>query len=255
MLVALLAPLLAPYDPLQTGLAAPLSGFSAAHPLGTDALGRDVLSRLIWGARISFTVSVLSVLGGTGLGVVLGVAGGHIGGWFDLLTQRLVDSLLAIPTLVLALALSATIGGSMIGLAIVVAVTLIPLTARVIRADAWWCASCSMSTRRARSGCSEARVLVDICCPSVLPNVIVLATIDLGVVMILEASLSFLGLGIPAPSPLGPDAERRGHASISARRRCWRSCPAGISIAVLGVNLAGDSLRNLLDPRHRGRRD
>jgi peptide/nickel transport system permease protein len=256
VLLAVLAPVVAPYDPLQTGLAIPLGGPTPQHWLGTDSLGRDVLSRLIWGARISLTVSVLAVLSGTGLGVLIGLAGGYFGGWFDLLVQRVVDSLLAIPTLVLALALSATIGGSLTALAVVIAITLVPLTARVIRADTMVVHELQFIDAARSIGCGEVRMLLPHVLPSVLPNMIVLATLDLGVVMIVEASLSFLGIGVPAPAPSW------GQMLSGAATQYFRQAPLlailpglAISLAVLGVNLAGDTLRNLLDPRLRRRPD
>lgn len=255
-LVAVLAPVISPFDPLQTGLGAPLSGPNAAHWLGSDSLGRDVLSRLIWGARISLSVSVISVSTGLLAGGAIGVASGYFGGAVDLLVQRVVDSLLAVPTLVLALALSATIGGSLPALAAVIAVTLVPLTARVIRADTLVVREHQYVEAARAVGGSELRVLLRHVLPQLVPNVIVLATIDLGAVMIVEASLSFLGVGIPAPAPSW------GQMLSGAATQYFRQAPLlavvpglAISLAVLGFNMTGDTLRNLLDPRLRRRPD
>jgi peptide/nickel transport system permease protein len=254
VLVAVGAPWLAPYDPLETGLAVPLSGPTAGHLLGADALGRDVLSRLIWGARISLSVSLGAVTVATLLGVALGLLGGYVGGWPDLLIQRVVDVLLALPTLVLALALSATLGGSVLALTLIVAVTLVPLAARIVRADVLVAQQLQFVDAARSLGASEARVVRRHLLPAVLPSIVVLATIDLGVVMIVEASLSFLGVGVPAPAPSW------GQMLTGAATQYFRQAPLlailpglAISIVVLGVNLAGDGLRNLLDPRFRRR--
>jgi peptide/nickel transport system permease protein len=256
VLAALLAPAIAPFDPLQTGLGAPLSGPNAAHWLGSDALGRDVLSRLIWGARISLSVSAMSVSTGLLAGGALGIVSGYFGGTLDLVVQRVVDSLLAVPTLVLALALSATIGGSLPALAAVIAVTLVPLTARVIRAETLVVREQQYIEAARAVGGSELRVLLHHVLPQLVPHLIVLATIDLGAVMIVEASLSFLGVGIPAPEPSW------GQMLSGAATQYFRQAPLlavvpglALSLAVLGFNMTGDTLRNVLDPRLRRRLD
>ncbi|MCX6022060.1 MAG: ABC transporter permease [Chloroflexi bacterium] len=251
-LAALAAPVIAPYDPLQTGLTRPLSPPTAAHLLGADAVGRDVLSRIIWGARTSLLVGVASVALAVVFGSLLGLLSGYRGGAFDLIAQRVIDTLQAFPSLVLALALMATLGPSLLNLIIAIVVTLIPLKARIIRGQVLALREQQYVEAARALGAGSARMLWRHILPGVLPTIIVIASIDLGQVIIIEASLSFLGLGATPPTPSW------GQMLSGSAARYFRDAPLlaiflglAISLTVLSINFLGDALRDVLDPRLR----
>jgi peptide/nickel transport system permease protein len=254
VLVALSAPWLAPHDPYQTNVA-----FKYAEPgsellLGGDQLGRDVLSRLIYGAQISLWVGLLSVLIGITAGTLLGIASAYIGGIVDLLVQRMVDALMAFPPIILALGLMAARGASETNVIIALVAILLPGATRVVRSQALSIKELDYTLAARAIGARPGRIMVRHILPNVMATFIVLSTISLGFAIIIEASLSFLGVGIPPDVPTWGGMLTLG-ASRYINIAPWLAIFPGVAIAlvVFAVNLLGDSLRDVLDPRLRGR--
>src|ERR1051326_731393 len=235
---AIFAPLITAYDPLTTDSAVSLARPGAAHWLGCDFMGRDVYSRIVYGARISLAVGIGSTLLVSVLGILIGLASGYLGGWVDLLAQRLVDILQALPLLVLALVMAASLGPSLENVIIAIAIPLIPYVARGGGSNT--------------VGMSELRIAIKHVLPNTLAPLIVLATAQLGSAILVEASLSFLGLGIPEPYPSWGRMLSESAAEY-VRTAPWLVIFPGvaISLVVFGTNLLGDALRDVLDPRLR----
>jgi peptide/nickel transport system permease protein len=252
VVAALFADLITVYDPLSTNAPLSLARPSAAHWLGADFLGRDIYSRIIYGARISLAVGLGSTLLGSLLGVALGLASGYLGGWFDLAVQRLVDILQALPLLVLALVMAASLGASLTNTVIAIAIPLIPYVARVIRANTLALRELPFVEAARAVGLSELRIALRHVLPNTLAPLIVLATAQLGSAILTEASLSFLGLGVPEPYPSWGRMLSESAAEY-VRTAPWLVVFPGlaISLVVFGTNLLGDALRDLLDPRQR----
>lgn len=257
VILALLAPVIAPHDPVNQNLAMSLkppfwgTNGDISYPLGTDQFGRDVFSRLIFGARISLFVAVMAALTGAVVGVLAGLVAGYFGGWLDALVMRLVDLNLAFPLVLLALAIVAILGPNLRNLILVMAITAWMIYARVVRG-----VTLSMRTEEfvqsARaSGASDARILLRHLLPNILPPVIVIWTLEVARIILLESALSFLGLGVPPPTPTWGRmlAEGRDYLTVAG----WISVFPGLAImlTVLGINFLGDGARDLLDPRLR----
>jgi peptide/nickel transport system permease protein len=254
ILVAVFAPWLAPRDPY-----APHVAFQYAPPggeflLGGDQLGRDVLSRLIYGARISLRVGVFSVLIGITAGTLLGIASAYIGGKVDLVIQRLVDALMAFPPIILALGLMAARGASENNVIIALVAILLPGATRVVRSQTLSIKELDYTLAARAIGAGPGRIMIRHILPNVMANFIVLSTISLGFAIIIEASLSFLGVGISPDIPTWGGMLTLG-ASKYINLAPWLAVFPGIAIAVVvfSVNLLGDALRDVLDPKLRGR--
>ncbi len=253
VLAALLADFIGRYDPLSVNSLQRLAPPSAQHWLGTDSFGRDVWSRIIHGARISLAVGVGSTLLGSSIGVIVGLASGYLSGWVDLVFQRITDVLQALPLLVLALVMTAALGPSLPNVIIAIAIPLIPTVARVIRANTLALREQPFVEAAKSIGMSETRIALRHVLPNTLAPLIVLATAQLGSTILTEASLSFLGLGIPEPYPSWGRMLSESAAEY-VRTAPWLVIFPGvaISLAVFGTNLFGDALRDILDPRQRG---
>jgi peptide/nickel transport system permease protein len=249
---AAFAPLITAYDPLTTNAAVSLARPGAAHWLGCDFMGRDVYSRIVYGARISLAVGIGSTLLGSVLGILIGLPSGYLGGWVDLLAQRLVDILQALPLLVLALVMAAALGPSLENVIIAIAIPLIPYVARVVRSNTLVLRELPFVEAAKAVGMSELRIAVRHVLPNTMAPLIVLATAQLGSAILTEASLSFLGLGIPEPYPSWGRMLSESAAEY-VRTAPWLVIFPGIAISlvVFGTNLLGDALRDLLDPRLR----
>jgi peptide/nickel transport system permease protein len=254
ILVAVFAPWLAPRDPY-----APHVAFQYAPPggeflLGGDQLGRDVLSRLIYGARISLRVGVFSVLIGITAGTLLGIASAYIGGKIDLVIQRLVDALMAFPPIILALGLMAARGASENNVIIALVAILLPGATRVVRSQTLSIKELDYTLAARAIGAGPGRIMIRHILPNVMANFIVLSTISLGFAIIIEASLSFLGVGISPDIPTWGGMLTLG-ASKYVNIAPWLAIFPGIAIAVVvfSVNLLGDALRDVMDPKLRGR--
>jgi peptide/nickel transport system permease protein len=255
IMVALFAPLLAPYDPYELRVTHMFTPPGSEFWLGTDEYGRDLLSRLLYGARISLYIGLLAVGLGTTSGALVGLVSGYCGGRTDFVLQRLMDWLLAFPTLVLALAIVAALGQSTANVILAVAVVIVPTAARVIRATVLTVREQLFVEAGRAIGCSDGRLLFRHILPNCLPSYLILASAGLGNAILAEAALSFLGLGTPPPEPSW-GTMLSGAAQQYVWRAPWMAIfpGAAISLAVFGFNLFGDALRDVLDPRLRGSR-
>jgi peptide/nickel transport system permease protein len=253
--VAVLAPWIAPSDPNVVAadrLFAPPGTVVAGqwYLLGTDNFGRDVLSRIIWGARISLAVGLLAVAFGSVVGGLLGISSGFFGGRFDLLAQRCVDALQSLPGFILALAIVTMLGPSIVNVTIAIAVGMIPTQARVMRSAALDVRGKVFVEAARAIGCSDTRLLFNHVLPNCVTPFIVLISAELGGAILAEASLSFLGLGVPPPASSW-GAMLSGGVQQFAQRAPWMAIFPGlaISLGVVACNLLGDSLRDVLDPK------
>jgi peptide/nickel transport system permease protein len=252
VLAAIFAPFLTVYDPLTTNAAASLAKPSATHWLGCDFMGRDVYSRIIYGARISLAVSLGSMLLGSSIGVTLGLLSGYLLGWFDLITQRILEMMQSLPLLVMAIIMAAALGPSLHNTILAIAIPLVPYVARVIRANTLSLREQPFVEAAKAIGMSEKRIALRHILPNTLAPLIVLATAQLGSTILTESSLSFLGLGVPEPHPSWGRMLSESAAEY-VRTAPWLVIFPGLAISfvVFGTNLLGDALRDLLDPRQR----
>jgi peptide/nickel transport system permease protein len=253
VLSALFADLICRYDPLTVDSAHALARPDFRHWMGTDSFGRDVWSRIIHGARISLAVGIGSTTLGGIFGIAIGLASGYLSGWVDLVFQRITDILQALPLLVLALVMTAALGPSLPNVIIAIALPLVPVVSRVVRANTLALREQPFVEAAKSIGMSETRIALRHVLPNTLAPLIVLATAQLGSTILTEAALSFLGLGIPEPYPSWGRMLSESAAEY-VRTAPWLVIFPGIaiSLAVFGTNLFGDALRDILDPRQRG---
>ena len=252
LLVAALAPHITWYDPLSTNPQISLAAPSTDHPMGADFMGRDLFSRVVFGARTSLVVAFGATILGVLLGVLIGLTSGYLGGTVDLVMQRFIDMLQALPTLILAMAMAAALGPSLTNTMIAIAIPKLPSIARVIRANTLSLREMPFVEAARAMGMSEMRIALRHILPNTLAPLIVLATAGLGSAILVEASLSFLGLGVPEPHPSWGRMLSESAAEY-ARTAPWLVIFPGLAItaAVFGTNLLGDALRDILDPRQR----
>ena len=252
--IAIFAPLLAPQDPYHVDPVenryAPPGGELI---LGGDEVGRDVLSRIIYGTRLALHVGIFSVTLGIAIGAFLGISSAYFGGKFDLVIQRIVDTLMAFPGLILALAIMAVLGTGVYNVIVALIIVFVPGVTRIIRSQALSIKEMDYVTAARALGCGASRIMLRHILPNTFASLIVLSTITLGWAIIVEASLSFLGAGVPADIP-----SWGGMLSYSAQRYIkvapWLIIAPGVAIGVtvFSVNMLGDALRDVLDPRLRG---
>ena len=248
---AVLAPLIAPYDPIATSWSAIRKAPSVTHWMGTDENGRDVLSRVLFGARASLLAGVVSVLIAAGIGVPAGLLAGFAGGWVDALLSRVVDAMLACPFLILAIALAAFLGPDLVNAMIAIGVSTAPRFMRVARAATLEVAGAEYVQAAWSLGASRTRVLLRHVAPNIVPPVLVQASLSLAASIIAEASLSFLGLGQQPPLPSWGSMLNAAQRFLT--QAPWLAVFPGLAIflCVLSFNLVGDGLRDALDPRAR----
>jgi len=254
---AIFAELIAPYDPVESSLRNRLlppfwiDGGSTDHILGTDKVGRDILTRLIYGSRVSVVIASVSILVGGFIGVSLGIIGGYFGGWVDSLIMRAVDISLSIPIILLGLVLVAALGPSKSTVIIVVVILLWSRYARLARGETLAVRTQDYIARARVSGASHTRIMIHHVFPNIFNSVMVLATLQVGFVIILEATLSFLGAGIPRPTPAWGLMVADGRSLVVTA--WWLAFFPGIAImlVVLSMNLLGDWLRDKFDPKQR----
>jgi peptide/nickel transport system permease protein len=252
LMVAILAPFIAPYDPLAVDFGAMLAAPSAKHWLGTDAFGRDVLSRLIFGSQTALLVGFGSALIGATAGAILGVASAYFGGRIDLYWQRVMDVFLCFPLIILALAIVAILGNTLPNVIMAITIPMIPRCALVIRSSALSIREMPYVDAARAAGFGHGRIILRHMLPNVMAPYLIMVTAFLGQAILLEASLSFLGLGVQEPTASW-GLMLRGAAVDFAEAAPWMAIFPGvaISLAVFAFNLFGDSLRDALDPKLR----
>ena len=250
---AIFADVVAPYDPTQTNAKMSLSPPGTDMLFGGDMMGRDVLSRIIHGARISLAVGIGSTLLGGIIGTIIGLMCGYFMGWFDLIIQRIIDMMQALPLLVMALVMAASLGPSLENTIIAISIPLVPQVARVIRSNVLSLREMPFVEAARSVGMSHSRIAFRHILPNTLAPLIVLGTAQLGSAILTEASLSFLGLGVPEPYPSWGRMLSESAADY-VRVAPWLVIFPGIAIsaAVFGANLMGDAVRDYLDPRNQG---
>jgi peptide/nickel transport system permease protein len=251
VVLALLAPGIAPYDPLATSWSAVRKAPSAGHWFGTDEIGRDVLSRVVWGTRASLLAGVVSVSISLVFGVPIGLAAGYLGGWIDALISRMTDAMLACPFLILAIALAAFLGPSLTNAMIAIGISATPVFVRLTRAQVLHVKVEDYVEAARAVGNSHLRIALRHVLPNIVPPLIVQATLAIAAAIIAEAALSFLGLGQQPPAPSWGSMLNTAKNYID--NAPWMAVWPGVSIfmLVLSFNLLGDGLRDAFDPRQR----
>ena len=252
LLTAIFAPLLSPYDPVATDFGAMLSPPAKAHPLGTDAFGRDVLSRLIYGSRTALMVGFGAAVFGATAGAILGVGSAYFGGRIDLYVQRLMDVFLCFPLIILALAIVAMLGNTIPNVIVAITLPMIPRCALVIRSSSLSIREMPYVDAARAAGFGHGRIILRHMLPNVMAPYLIMLTAFLGQAILLESSLSFLGLGVQEPTAAW-GLMLRGAAVEFAETAPWMAIFPGlaISMGVFAFNLFGDSLRDALDPKLR----
>lgn len=250
-------PLLAPHDPLGLSLVNSYkppgwqAGGDWAYPLGTDALGRDILSRILFGARVTLLVSLAAIVFGGGVGVAIGLAAGYWGGVVDAVLMRAADATLAFPIIFAGLLLAITVGPSFTTVVVAVSIVVWARFARVVRGEVLSVREREYVALARIGGCSNWRILTRHLLPNIFNTILVMVTLQVGLVIVVESSLSFLGAGIPPPAPTWGSMVSDGRNDLTSA--WWISAFPGLAIAltVLGWNLLGDFLRDALDPKLR----
>jgi peptide/nickel transport system permease protein len=250
ILIALGAPQIAPFDPVATNFAAIRKPPSDLYRLGTDEVGRDVLSRLIWGARASLLAGVIPVSIALAFSIPLGLLSGYAGGWVDGVIMRITDAMLAIPFLIVAIALAAFLGPSLTNAMIAIGIAALPIFLRLARGTVLTIQTEEYVEAARALGCSGRRIAVRHIFPNMLPPLFIQASITIAAAIIAEASLSFLGLGQQPPAPSWGSMLNAAQRYLS--QAPWMAISPGVMIfiIVMALNVLGDGLRDALDPRH-----
>jgi peptide/nickel transport system permease protein len=253
LIMAVFAPWIAPYSYDETIPGARMKAPGAKFWMGTDNLGRDVWSRVVYGARISITVGFATILAGTLLAAAIGISSAYFGGGYDIVVQRVVDAWMYFPYLVIILSLMAALGPGLLNLIGALSVLIAAASSRVIRGATLSVMQNPYLEAARAMGCGHARIILRYVVPNVTATIIILATIGLGGVILAESALSFLGFGVPPPYPSW-GAMLSGSGRSYMYRAPWMAIwpGAAISLAVFGFNMLGDALRDVLDPRLRG---
>jgi ABC-type dipeptide/oligopeptide/nickel transport system permease subunit len=249
LLVALAAPLVSPYDPLKQNLGNALSRPSRVHLLGTDNVGRDVLSRVVWGTRVSLVAGFVSVTLALLIGGLIGLAAGYVGGRIDGLLMRLMDAVLSFPALVLALALGAVLGAGLSGVLIALAVVYTPTFARLMRGQVLSITAREYVDAARALGATGWRVAWHHVLPNATAPMVVQASLSVAFAILAEASLSFLGLGIQPPAASWGSMINAGRGYLQQAPWIVFGPGAALFVTVIGLNFVGDAIRDALDPR------
>ena len=251
-LAAIAAPLLSPHDPVEQNILYKLKPPTAEYLLGTDAFGRDILSRLLYGARISLVIGFVSTIAAMLIGSLIGILAGWYGGRFDILVMQTMDMLLAFPSLILGLLIVAMLGPSMTNIILAIALTSVPAFARIARAP-----TISVKEREYIDACralgySDARIMGGHILPNIFPEILVMGSLWLANAIRTEASLAFIGLGVKPPTPTWGGMIREGFENILDS--AWLAVAPGLAILVVvfALNLLGDGLRDAIDPKLKG---
>ncbi len=254
VLAGVFAPLLTPHDPVRQELIKVLQAPSAEHLLGTDHLGRDVLTRILHGARLTLFMGFFAVAVGLIFGVPLGVISGFYGGWVDMAIQRVMDLMLSFTTFLLALALVSLLGVGVLNVIIAVGVSTIPRFTRLVRSSVLTIREVTYVEASRAVGTRQGRIMLKHVLPNALSPVIIQATLSMGATILTAAGLGFLGLGVQPPTPEWGSMLGEGRNYIFHSPSVTTFPGLAIFVAVLGFNLLGDGLRDLLDPQLRGSR-
>jgi len=252
MIVAVSAPWLAPYDPLEQNLRARLQQPSKVHLLGTDEMGRDTLSRIIYGSRISLMVGIIVVTVAGMIGMLMGLVAGYFGGWTNTTIMRFNDALMSLPPIVLMLALCAALGGGIVSILISVGIVLAPTYCRLMCGQILTLKNTDFVTAAKVIGAHNWRIMIRHLLPNAYPPLLVLITTNLGTAIMFEATLSFLGIGIRPPTATWGNMVMDGYRFLLKNPILSFAPGLSITLLVLGFNLVGDGLRDALDPRLRG---
>jgi peptide/nickel transport system permease protein len=255
ILMAVFAPLIAPYDPLDQNLPEKFDGPSLAHPFGQDELGRDILSRVIYGARISLTAGLAAVVLATAAGTLIGVVAGYFGSYTDSGLMRLMDVILAFPSILLAIMIVSILGPSLVNAMLAIGIVFVPQIARVVRSAVISVRELDFIEAERALGASNSQIIFSGVLPNCMAPLIVQATLTLATAILDVAALSFLGLGARAPTPewgaMLTDAFRSGFGVFVQGQHAIVFPGIAIALCVLSVNFIGDGLRDALDPRRR----
>ncbi len=252
VLTAIFAPWLAPYDPLDQNVLARLEPGSALHWMGTDDFGRDVLSRIIWGSRVSLIIGLFSVLAGLIVGTGMGMVAGYFGGKIEAMIMRAVDVLMCFPDLILAIAVTAVLGSNLINLIITIAIVMIPRFARLAHGQLLKMKQNEYVVAAQAIGAKTPRILIRHVFPNIFGELLVAATLWVGVSIRLEANLAFIGLGVQPPTPTWGNMIREGVDVLINAPGISIYSGLSILITILAFNTLGDGIRDMIDPRLRG---
>jgi peptide/nickel transport system permease protein len=252
VVVAIFAPLLAPYDPYEVDIANKLAAPSSEHLLGTDSVGRDTLSRVMFGARTSLLVAICAVFLGAAIGQILGLLAGYLGGWTYTVIMRLIDAMMAIPMIVLALVISGVLGGGIRNVIIALGIGGIPGQCRMMCAQTLSVKENDYVLAGRAAGLGNLRLMFGHIYPNAFAPCLVMMTIGMGATILAEAGLSFLGAGINPPTAAWGSMINDGYRNLLRAPILSISPGIGIALLVFGFNMMGDGLRDALDPRLRG---
>jgi peptide/nickel transport system permease protein len=252
LIIAAFAPFLAPYSPYKQDLRNTLSGPSKQHLLGTDAFGRDTLSRIIYGSRIALMVGVIAVGIAAGAGMILGLIAGYFGGWRYTIIMRVMDALMAFPMILLALLITSLLGGGLVNVMIALGISLMPGYARIMCGQVLTVRENDYVLAERSLGSSDLRVMVRHVIPNSLPPIMVMVTLMMGTTILAEAGLSYLGIGIQLPTATWGGMINDGYQYLTTDPILSFAPGVAIMLVVFGFNMVGDGLRDALDPRLRG---
>lgn len=252
ILIAIFAPLIAPYDPYEQDLINLLASPSSDHIFGTDVLGRDILSRIVYGARISLMVGLVATGLASIAGICLGLIAGFLGGWLNMIIMRIVDMLMSLPPLVLTLTLAAVIGGGLINVMLAISISLLPTYIRLMCGQVLSIKENDYITAAHVIGASDIRIMFSHIFINAFPPILVLVTINMGTAIISEASLSFLGVGITPPAAAWGGMVNDGYRYLLTNPLLSFIPGFAIMIVALSFNIVGDAIRDAVDPRLRG---
>jgi peptide/nickel transport system permease protein len=252
ILIAIFAPLVAPYDPLEMDILHKLQSPNSQHFLGTDSLGRDTLSRIIYGSQTSLIIGLTVVTISTFIGLALGLIAAYFGGWIYTIIMRLIDALMAFPMILLALLVASLLGGGMVNIIIALSIGYITVPCRMMCGIALSVKQNEYILAARMMGMTNTRIMLEQILPNAFAPLLVMLTIGLGAVILAEAGLSFLGIGITPPTPAWGGMVNEGYKYLLSTPALAIAPGVAIMIAVFGFNMMGDGLRDALDPRLRG---
>jgi peptide/nickel transport system permease protein len=251
-IIAAIGPLIAPHDPNELNLSLALSQPSSQFLLGTDSLGRDILSRMIYGTRISLMVGIVAISIAGAIGMALGLMAGYFGGWVNTIIMRFMDALMAIPQIALALAIAAFLGGGLRNIMISIGISMMPTYCRLMCGQVLSIKESDYVLSANISGASDLRIMLRHLFPNAFPPLLVLITLNIGFAIMIEASLSFLGIGVTPPQATWGSMVSDGYRYLISSPILSIVPGVAILLVVLSFNVVGDGLRDALDPRLRG---